>query len=98
MNWFDNDFSTMDFSRKNSYSLKTSAIEYVNATNKTDKCIKYGHYFKTVSDVGQLLCFMSLINNKETSFNDALHIFHTNDSFCFGIASLLHYGVVYEDP
>ena len=98
MNWFDNDFSTMDFSRKNSYSLKTSAIEYVNATNKTDKCIKYGHYFKTVSDVGQLLCFMALINNKETSFNDALHIFHTNDSFCFGIASLLHYGVVYEDP
>ena len=97
MNWFDNDFSTIDFCRNNSYSLKTSAIEYVNATNKTDLNIKYGHYFKTVSDVGQLLCFMALINNGDTNFNDALHIFHTNDSFCFSIASLLHYGVVYED-
>tara|TARA_Y100000389_G_scaffold132648_1_gene130096 strand:+ start:3405 stop:6056 length:2652 start_codon:yes stop_codon:yes gene_type:complete len=97
MNWFDNDFSTIDFCRNNSYSLKTSAIEYVNATNKTDLNIKYGHYFKTVSDVGQLLCFMALINNRDTDFNDALHIFHTNDSFCFSIASLLHYGVVYED-
>ena len=53
---------------------------------------------KLFSDVGQLLCFMALINNKDPSFNDALHIFHTNDSFCFSIASLLHYGVVYEDP
>ena len=98
MNWFNNDFSTIDFSRNNSYSLNDSAIEYVKATNKTDLTIKYGHYFKTVSDVGQLLCFMALINNGDTAFNDALHIFHTNDSFCFSIASLLHYGVVYEDP
>ena len=98
MNWFNNDFSKIDFSRNNNYSLKDSAIEYVKATNKTDLTIKYGHYFKTVSDVGQLLCFMALINNGDTAFNDALHIFHTNDSFCFSIASLLHYGVVYEDP
>ena len=81
MNWFNNDFSTIDFSRNNSYSLNDSAIEYVKATNKTDLTIKYGHYFKTVSDVGQPLCFMALINNGDTAFNDALHIFHTTTHF-----------------
>ena len=119
MNWFNNPdiiSSSEKFSREvtvgkadTEYSLKKSAQEYVTLiqidkkTTSTILDINYGHYFKTVSDVGQLLCFKALIKygiykNKDDRFNNALHIFHTNDSFCFAIASLLHYGVVYEDP
>jgi hypothetical protein len=103
LNWFSNE-TDISFTVNNSktpcqnkgvgvggFSLSTAIKEYNN--NKKDV---FALHFKTLTDTGQVFCFHALRSYLRRTHKDTVYIFHTNDTFCGAIASLVIPGTVIE--
>jgi hypothetical protein len=100
-NWFNDEqlnASGITHTVKNSnegcgtgYSL-SNAINNYNNNNYGNKV--FDLHFKTLTDSGQIFCYSALQSHEKKT--EAIYIFHTLDTFCGGIASLIVPGTVIE--
>jgi hypothetical protein len=98
LNWF-NDSSldspngiTHTATNSSGFTLKNAIEKYDNDKNLLNL------HFKTLTDTGQVFCFHAIqsYDTGKVGKENTVYIFHTNDTFCGAIASLILPGTVIE--